>query len=163
MPHCSSGCARNPSTTAGIGRTHRVFIRLPIATAGPRTPPPPPAGSRLPRPPAVVLYPLRQHHRPVRRVSPDLRQARQSLADSLEHLHGSVSVSRRGRQHDQAPDQADGINQHMPLAAGDLFPPVVPFRAARLGRLHRLGVHDARTRCLLAVEQSVDVTTKRVV
>src|SRR5947208_12824630 len=49
------------------------------------------------------------------------------------------------------------------LRPATFFPPVVPLRAAGLGRLHALAVHDARTRGLLPVEELADVPPEDVV
>ena len=75
----------------------------------------------------MLLDPRRQGTGPVRLVGEHLGQAGHPSADPLEHLHGPVPVGRGRRQHRQAPDQPERIDQEVPLAAADLLPPVVSF------------------------------------
>jgi hypothetical protein len=74
-------------------------------------------------PAAVALDPGEQGTDPVRRVGPDLRQPRQQAADPLKDFDSPVPVGRCGRQYSEAPDQAERVNEDMPLAAGDFFSP----------------------------------------
>ena len=72
---------------------------------------------------AVATQMRRQGLGPVRLVGEHLGQPGHPAADTPEHLDGPVPVDRGRRQHRQAPDQAERINQQVPLAPGDLFSP----------------------------------------
>lgn len=60
---------------------------------------------------------------PVHGVGPDLGQSRQLAGAALDHHGGRIEVLNVGRQDDQAPDQAEGVNEEMPLATADFFFP----------------------------------------
>jgi hypothetical protein len=61
--------------------------------------------------------------RAVDRVGPDQGQSRQCTSRPPENLLGPIPVLHVGRQDGQAPEQAEGVNQKVPLAAGDFFSP----------------------------------------
>src|SRR5207237_10704948 len=70
----------------------------------------------------------------------------QDLAEPLEQPHGPNPVGGGGRQDRQSPDQSQGVDQQVPLAASYLFASVVALGAPGFGRLDRLAVDDRRTR-----------------
>src|SRR5947207_8951871 len=119
-------------TAAGVPL---VVLRQPPVSAEPAErplddPPPLPARPRrLPgplqddvqHPPAVLGDPPGE--RLVPGVGPHPRQPGQAGAAPPDDLLGPVPVLDVGRQDDQPPDQAEGVNEDVPLAAGDLFSP----------------------------------------
>src|SRR5215207_2269990 len=83
-------------------------------------------------------------------VHPDEAQFLAPSAQPLEDQTRAVAfLHRGGADHDQQ-EQAEGIDQQMPLAPLDLFGCVIPSDAFDLGGLDALAIQTARRRVLVA-------------
>jgi hypothetical protein len=111
----------------------------------------------------MLPNPGEQGLHPVGRVGPDLRQPGHRLADPLEDLNSPVPIGRSGGQDRQTPDQAQGIDQHVSLAARHLLAPVIALGATGLRRLDRLAVDDGGTRRRLSGGDGTDPGPEGVV
>src|SRR5579885_770865 len=78
-------------------------------------------------------------------IGPDEFQARQPGLEVQQEPLGALAVLETDGMNDYFVHQAQGINQQMAFAAGELLGPVVPMRAAAPGRFDRLASDDRGT------------------
>lgn len=73
-------------------------------------------------------------------IGENLTHPWQPPAGGLEQPAPAVPILGVGRGRQQRPDQPEQVDRHEPLPPADLFPPVVPLRAATVGDLDRRAV-----------------------
>lgn len=98
-------------------------------------------------------------------VGPDPREPPEAALRRGQQDAGGVSVGRGGRRDQHAQEESEGVGEQVALASVDLLPGVETPRGVGDGRvrLHRLRVHDRRTRLLLTALGATDGSAQPVV
>src|SRR3712207_264781 len=86
-------------------------------------------------------------------VGPEQREPRELRGEVLEQQLGAAPVVHVGRVHLGLQQVALRVDQHLPLAAGDLLAAVVAARPADLRRAHGLAVDDRRRGLAVAADR----------
>jgi hypothetical protein len=75
-------------------------------------------------------------------IGPPLAQTREATLETPEHESSAIAVLHVGRMHDHLEQQAERIDQDVPLASIHLLAAVIAMGAALFGRLDRVAVDD---------------------
>src|SRR6185503_5769589 len=98
----------------------------------------------------------------IRSIRPHLRYRRVGFVHGRQEHPPTISILNVCRQDKNSQNQAEHIDEEMPLSPLDLFAGIIAARTTHLRRLHRLAIDD-RSSCLrIAPRSHSRLATKRI-